>query len=134
MTALLIISAIAIGYAIIRAKRDSLLSHGDGKWKTRAFVFGVFIAVCSVSLTIWATKTHWVPGILLGLVFAFVFWIVFDCVQGYIRTGNILHIGTVGFDLRVRNAVKGKLWAYLFWKCFLLAIFTLGYFSAINTY
>lgn len=127
MTALLLISVIAIFYAWVRAEHDSFLS--DGKWKVFAFIEGIFVDLISVSLVVFVFKLDWWMVFMLGLIFGFLFWIFFDCIQGYIRTKNILHIGTVGFDLKVRKAVKGKLWRYLFWKLFVLGVLVGGYLS-----
>lgn len=134
MIAFLIILTIALGYAGIRSKHDSYLPHGAGVWKTWAFVEGGFIALCVISLALWATGSHWWLLFVLGPLFAFMFWVVFDCASGYLRTGNILHIGTVGFDLRIRNVVQGKLWRYLAFKLFWIGLITLIYFGLINTY
>lgn len=127
MTAILLISVIAIFYAWLRAEQDSKLSHGN--WKLWAFFTGVLVDAITVSLVVFIFKLDWWMIFMLGPIFAFLFWIFFDCIQGYIRTGNILHIGTVGFDLRVRKAVKGRLWRYLFWKLFVLGILIGGYLS-----
>jgi hypothetical protein len=127
MIEILTISAIAIFYALIRAEHDSKISHG--KWKLWAFIEGILVDAITTALVIFVFKLDWWMCFLLGPIFAFVFWIFFDCMQGYIRTGNILHIGTVGFDLKVRKAVKGKLWRYLFFKLFWLGILIGGYLS-----
>ncbi len=129
MIALLLISTIAIISALLRAKRDSLLSHGTGKWKTYAFLEGLYESILSVLMVKWALGIPWGESVLLALVYAFIWSLFFDCIQGFIRTGNILHIGTVGFDAKVRATVKGRLWLWPFAKIFWLIVLIGGYLS-----
>jgi hypothetical protein len=101
MIALFVILATAIGYALIRAKHDSFLK--GGKWKLWAFIEGVFIAIFIVGLILLSFKMNWWYGTVLGPIFGFSFWLVFDCVVGYHFTGNILYLGTSDFDLKMRG-------------------------------
>lgn len=104
---LIIAICIAIVYAQIRAKHDSTIPHGDGKWKTWAFVEGAFWAVC-VSLALWQifTLAWWETG-LIGLIFGVVFWISFDMACGWHRARDVFHLGMYGFDKWANNVFKG---------------------------
>ena len=144
MIPLLTILLVAIGYALIRAKHDSFLSHGTGSWKTWAFIEGIFVSLVVVLLSWKAFNTDWWLIFHLGMIFAFVFWIVFDCTQGWIRTRNILHIGDQGFDAKMRAMFfydKPLLWwkntgafRLLFFRLFWLGILIPSYFSLLHTY
>lgn len=104
MIALFIISSIAIIYALIRAKHDYFVT--DGKWKLFAFIEGVFFDACISSLTVAAFALNWWHGPVIAAIFAFVFWLFFDCAVGYHFSGNILYLGTSGFDLKMRQTFK----------------------------
>ncbi|MFH0756924.1 MAG: hypothetical protein V2B15_06540 [Bacteroidota bacterium] len=142
MIPLSIILIIAIVYALIRAKHDSFLSHGDGRWKTWAFVEGGFIAISETILLWRAFDLEWWLMPHLVLIFAFAFWLVFDCSQGWIRTGNIFHLGEKGFDATMRKVFlydKPILWwrnpgatRLVFFKLFWLGILIPTYFSLYN--
>lgn len=126
MIALYLILTIAIIYAIVRARHDSYLSHG-AEWKLWAFVEGIVIAISVSVLATFAAGLMWWIAIPLTVVFALSFWVVFDCYQGWIRTGNILHIGTQGFDAKMRAMFKYKKgYAYLFVKLFWLLLAVLA--------
>ena len=137
MIPLSIILICAIGYAFIRAKHDSFLK--GGKWKMWAFVEGVFIAAFIVGLVLLSFKLNWWFGAVLGPIFAFVFWLFFDCIVGYHFGGSVLYLGTSGFDLKMRGMflynkpifgwketgnVRG-----IFFKCFWLVLLIGAYFS-----
>lgn len=102
MIAFIIILVISIAYAVIRAFHDSKIS--GGKWKTWAFIEGILVDLAIVAL-LW--RLFYVPDWWMmfpaGFIFAFVFWLVFDCMEGYLRTGNILYIGSSGFDQKMRE-------------------------------
>jgi len=127
MIALIVILVVATGYALIRAKHDSFISHGP--WKPWAFVEGVYSSLVVVALTWQAFGLIWYAMAPLAMVFAFTFWLVFDCVQGYIRTGNILYIGDKGFDARVKKVVGGIPIMYPIGKLIWLIIFSGSYIS-----
>ena len=135
----LIILTTSIIYAIIRAFHDSHISNG--KWKIWAFVEGVFAAALTSGLLVWRTEIQWWYIFLLGPLFAFYFWLVFDCVVGYLFSRSILYLGTSGFDMKMR-------WSFLynkpifgwketgairqiFFKCFWITLLTLIYNSLL---
>ena len=142
MTALIITSAIAIVYALIRAKHDSYVL--TGRWKLWAFIEAVFIDLVVASLTVYALRLSWfqIPG--LALSYAFIFWIVFDCACGWHRARNILYIGTTGWDATARRTFhynKTFFWIqlpkarkYLLWKLFVGFIVIAGTLSIIEYY
>jgi len=101
MIPIIIILATAVIFALIRAKHDSFIA--GGRWKVWAFVEGCFFAVATVALTLLAFGLPWWLGFVLGPVFAFSFWLVFDCVVGWLLSGSILYIGNQGFDLQMRK-------------------------------
>lgn len=139
MISLLIISSIAIIYAFIRAKHDSYISFG--KWKTWAFIEAVLIDLSIVILTMLWFHLQWWFVLPLALIFAFTFWLFFDCMEGYLRTGNILHLGEQGFDLKMRKTFlydQKLLWwkhpgafLYMMFKIFWITLLTLIYFAVI---
>ena len=102
---LIIISLIAIIYALIRAKHDSYILNGG--WKLWAFIEAVFIDIVICSLTVFAFNLQWFQVFGLALSFGFVFWIVFDCACGWHQVGDILYIGETGWDAKAR-----KTWHY----------------------
>ncbi len=129
MIALYIILTIAIGYALIRAKHDSYLSYG--KWKRWAWIEGAYIAICSVSLVLYAFTLPWWLGLVLGFIFTLAFWIVFDCTSGWLRTKNILHLGTVGWDATMREVFKYKKgYVFLGFKIFWLLL-SIGWYTSL---
>lgn len=99
--ALFIIISTAIIYAVIRSYHDRGLSQGS--WKTFAFIEGVFVDLVVIVLSWLAFGGLWWSMIFNALIFAFMFWLVFDCFQGWLRTGSILYIGEQGFDLKMRK-------------------------------
>lgn len=101
MMPLTIILISAIIYAFIRAKHDSYLKGGE--WKTWAFIEGFFWGALVVALTLLSFSLDWWVGFVLGPIFAFTFWLFFDCIVGYHFTGNILYLGEKGFDLKMRK-------------------------------
>ena len=135
-----IILASAIGYALIRAKHDSFITQG--KWKTWAFIEGVFWCILLVTLVLLSFTMKWWFLIVLGPIFAFSFWLVFDCVVGWYFSGNILYLGDQGFDLKMRGmALYNKPifgWKetgsvrLIFFKLFWLVLLTLSYSSLLN--
>jgi len=138
----LIILTTSIIYAIIRAFHDSHISNG--KWKIWAFVEGVFAAALTSGLLVWRTEIQWWYIFVLGPLFAFYFWLVFDCAQGYMRTKNILHLGELGFDAKMRETFlyDAPIWGWentgairlIMVKCLWLLLLTGIYFSLLNTY
>ena len=140
MIALLIILIVSIAYAVIRAFHDSKISNG--KWKTWAFIEGALICLVVSILTAMLFFMRWWMTIPLAMIFAFVFWLVFDCMEGYLRTGNILHLGEYGFDLKMRKTFyydkpilgwrnTGAIRLVLF-KCFWIGLWIPAYFSLSN--
>lgn len=139
MIQLIIILFIAIIYALIRAKHDSYLS--TGKWKTWAFIEGIFFDVVIVLLSWQAFNFQWWQMFFLAVIFAFIFSLIFDCFQGYLRTGNILHLGEDGFDLKMRQTFlydHKLLWwkhpgafLYMMFKILWITLLTLIYFAVI---
>lgn len=121
----LIISAIAVAYALIRAKHDSYIRVGE--WKKWAFIEGVMWAVVTIALALAAFGLKWWVGIIAGPLFAFMFWLFFDCAVGWHFAGNILYIGNHGFDLKMRQTFKYNL-PIFGWKesgAFILILFKL---------
>ena len=141
MIALLIILSVSIAYACIRAFHDRHISNG--KWKTWAFIEGVLVDLVVVVLTVlWFDYPWWICFPLAG-IFAFTFWVVFDCLEGYLRTGFILYIGEGGFDAKMRKmflynkpifgwkqtgAIRG-----VFFKLFWLGLLIPAYLTLLNT-
>lgn len=127
MIPLFTILLVSISYALIRAKHDSYLFHGTGKWKVWAFIEGAFIAMVVILLSWKAFDMDWWLMFHLGLIFAFVFWIVFDCTQGWIRTRDILHIGDQGFDAKMRAMFfyDKPLWQWKHPRAFVFLFFRL---------
>ena len=140
MIALTIILVISIAYAVIRGFHDSKIS--GGKWKTWAFIEGVLVDLVVVALTILWFRFPWWQVIPLALVFAFTFWLVFDCLTGYLRTGFILYIGNTGFDLKMRKTFlynkplfgwqETGAFLLVFFKCFWLALLIPSYIALLN--
>ena len=127
MKALIIISTIAIISALLRAKRDSFLSHGG--WKIYAFIEGLYESILSVLMVKWALDIPWGESVLLALIYAFVWSLFFDIIQSYIRTRTLFHLGTKGFDAKVRATIKGRLWLWPFAKIVWLFVLIGGYLS-----
>lgn len=113
MISLFISIGVAIIYAVIRSHHDRWLYHGP--WKTFAFIEGVFVDLVVIVLSWLAFGGLWWSMILNALIFAFVFWLVFDCLIGYTLTGSILYIGSQGFDKKMRATFKYDL-PLLGWK------------------
>lgn len=142
MKSILIISAIAIVYALIRAKHDSYLYNGD--WKLYAYIEGVFVAFLAVGGVIIYFSMAWWYAAVLGPLFAFVFWTVFDCLCGWFRVGHILYLGETGFDKRMRETFlydkpigkwkNTKSIRLLFFKVFWLLLSIGIYFSLYNSF
>ena len=105
--------------------------------------FAQAVAQAVVILTVLWFHFPWWMCIPLALIFAFTFWLVFDCLHGYLRTGFILYIGDSVFDKKMR-------WVFLynkpifgweqtgavrqvFFKMFWLGILIPSYFSLLNT-
>lgn len=107
MKALIIISAVAIIYALIRAKHDSYIRVGE--WKKWAFIEGVWWGVYVTVSTLFLFSMNWWMFIVLGPLFAFFFWLIFDCAVGWHFSGSILYIGNHGFDLKMRKTFKYNL-------------------------
>jgi len=107
MKALLLILSISIIYALIRAKHDSFISGGP--WKKYAFIEGVLVAIVSVVAVVSLFGLNWWIGFPLGALFAFVFWLFFDCIVGWHFSGSILYIGNTGFDKLMRETFKYNL-------------------------
>jgi hypothetical protein len=138
MKPLIIILITSIVYALIRAKHDSYIAGGP--WKVWAFIEGALIALSVVSLSLMAFGLSWWMGFPLGGIFAFTFWLVFDCLIGWHFAGSILYIGNAGFDKKMREIFKynysvfgwesGALFLILF-KCVWLFILIGGYFALL---
>lgn len=137
MTPLIVILTTAIIYALIRAKHDSYLLHGD--WKRWAVIEAVFWTISFTAVLLYGFQLHWAYGLLLAPVFAFSFWLFFDCIVGYLFTGNILYLGEKGWDKKMRamflynkpifgwketGAIR-----MIFFKCFWLTLLILSYLS-----
>jgi hypothetical protein len=129
ISAYIIAIAIAWVYAYIRANHDGHISHG--KWKNWAFAEGVFVALIVVLGLHAIYDINWAQTAFLGPIIAVAFSIVFDGVSGLIRAGKWLYLGSKGFDAWVNAIVKGKVWAYLFFKLFWLFMFSAWYFNLI---
>lgn len=138
MNALIVILLVSIIYACIRAKHDSFISGGS--WKKYAFIEGIFFNVCIVALSVAAFGLAWWTGFVLAAIFAFVFWLFFDCIVGWYFSGNILYLGNTGFDLKMRKMFKYNLpifgWKsgaliFILFKLFWLVLLTLSYFSLL---
>jgi len=139
MTVYLLTISVAILYAFIRAKHDSYISHG--KWKIWAFIEGVLVctSVC-VFISLGFGTPWWTLFVLIPL-FAFYFWLFFDCVQGQIRAGSILHLGDKGFDAEMRAMFYYNLpiWGWketgairlIFFKVFWIVLLSGAYFAMV---
>jgi len=96
MPDVVIILSVAIVYALIRAFHDRYIRQG--KWKTWAFIEGLFI-----SLTVsYLTGGEWYVIGLGALLFGFTFWIVFDMIIGIYFGKHPLYLGNTGFDKKIR--------------------------------
>lgn len=134
MIPLTVILSIAIIYALIRAKMDSYLRTGP--WKTWAFVIGAVIAITTVSLVLFGFDMRWTNIFTLIPLFAFVFWLVFDCAVGYLFGGSILYLGSGKFDTIMKKTFKYNLpifgwesgsFIFILVKLFCITFFTLSY-------
>ena len=135
--AYIIAMVVAVVYALIRAKHDSYVNNGP--WKTWAFVEGVMVDLLVVFSFTRFCGLPWWHMIFVGLIFAFTFWLVFDCFSGWLRHRDILYIGDVGFDKKMRETFfynKKFLWMenpriirLVLVKMFFLFILTAGYIS-----
>ena len=138
MIPFIIILSTAVIYALIRAKHDYFVP--DGKWKLFAFIEGVFFDLIISALTVAAFDLSWWMGFPLAAIFAFVFWLFFDCAVGYYFSGSILYLGNSAFDLKMRKMFlynkpifgwkSGALILILF-KLFWIALLTLSYISLL---
>lgn len=139
MKALTVILLVSIAYAVIRAFHDKHISNG--KWKTWAFIEGVLVDVAVVVLTVLWFHFPWWICFPLCAIFAFTFWLVFDCLHGYLRTGFILYIGNSGFDLKMRKTFlynkpifgwkEPGAFRQVFFKLFWLGLLIPSYFSLL---
>lgn len=100
MIEILTISSIAILYSMIRAFHDRHINTGP--WKTWAFIEAVLVCLLTCIGVIVLFNLMWYQIFGLGLTFAFVFWIVFDCAIGLLREGDLLYIGETGWDKAAR--------------------------------
>lgn len=131
--------AVAGVYALIRAKHDAFISHGG--WKVWAFIEGVLMDLIVTAMIVLLFKMRWWMGIPTAGIFAFFFWLVFDCAEGYLRTGFILHLGDKGFDLTMRQMFHYNKPIFgwketgairqVFFKCFWLVLLSGAYFSLL---
>lgn len=133
MIPLTIILSIAILHALLRAKMDSYFRNGP--WKIWAFIIGVVIAVTTVSLVMYGFHLDW-TGIFLLPIFAFVFWLFFNCAVGYLFGGSIFYLGSGKFDTHMKETFKYNLpifgWEsgsliFILFKLFWIAFFTFCY-------
>lgn len=121
MKELIIVFAIAIIYALIRAKHDSFISNGP--WKAFAFIEGAFWAIC-VSLALWQifSLAWWEVG-LIGLIFGTSFWISFDMASRWHRARDVFHLGMYGWDLKMNNIFRGGLNYFIIRMVWLIILF-----------
>jgi hypothetical protein len=122
---MILLIIISILYAIIRAKHDSYVNNGP--WKLWAFIEGVLVAVGLA----FAIGTSWLDYIFLPVIFAMIFWIVFDMACGIFRVGKPFYFGSGKFDQLMRKVfVTGG--GFLFWKSIWLIII-IGVYNSLKT-
>jgi hypothetical protein len=140
MISYIFIVVVALVYALIRAKHDSFIRVGE--WKTWAFIEGVMWAVYVVASSLFLFNLQWWFVIVLGPLFAFSFWLVFDCAVGWHFAGSILYLGNHGFDLKMRQTFKYNLpifgwkesgaFIFILFKLFWIVLLSLIYFELYN--
>lgn len=123
---MILITITAILYAIVRAKHDNSLYESQGHNKLWAFIEGVIV---SVSLSI-AVMVNWWDILFLPVLFAFIFWIVFDIACGLFRVGKFFYFGSGKFDQKMRR-ISGHP-AALFAGKIIFFIVLLGAYLSVN--
>jgi len=116
---------IALIYALIRGKHDSYIN--EGKWKTWAFIHGVFFAGVITLLS----ADLLVEYIMFPIIFGVWFSIFFDMSCGLFRVGKLLYFGSGKYDTKMRQVFVTPL-NFLGFKIIWLIILNGIYYSVLT--
>ena len=132
MMKLFIISTIfTLWYAWSRSMHDKHLFGTDYKWHWWALQEAIILnTVFCIGMFLLNDILAW-KFIILWIINALFFWMVFDCLMGWHAKKDIWYIGNTGFDKQIRltfyyytRNIKGKV--YFGVKLLAYIIFTLG--------